>query len=141
MWSCACVPAVDRGVAGHCRLSDRRPCTPDWPAPGDPVVARASVLARHAKDLLLDVARDPRSARALTGLRAIDLAGDELAVPGEDVRAGPQLRLRENLASGNDHRAWLAESFSRPFGWALRMRFSVARYSFRASSSWSALPV
>ena len=34
-----------------------------------------------------------------------------------------------------------AESFSRPFNYALRIRFSAARYSFRASSSWSTIPV
>ena len=31
-------------------------------------------------------------------------------------------------------------SFSRPFNWAFRMRFSAARYSFRASNSWSDRP-
>src|SRR5450830_1525068 len=30
-----------------------------------------------------------------------------------------------------------SESFSRPFNWAFRIRFSAARYSFRSSSSWS----
>jgi hypothetical protein len=41
-------------------------------------------------------------------------------------------------------RAWLAsasESISRLFSWSFRMRFSVARYLFRASSSWSTVPV
>jgi murein L,D-transpeptidase YafK len=35
----------------------------------------------------------------------------------------------------------LSDSFSRPFNWAFRMRFSAARYSMRARSSWSTVPV
>src|SRR5207248_2400790 len=43
---------------------------------------------------------DPWSARALTGLRAIAFAGDQLAVPGQDgVRPGHSCDLAENLAA------------------------------------------
>jgi hypothetical protein len=41
----------------------------------NPVIAPVSVLARHANDQLLDLSFDPRPARALTGLRAIEFAG------------------------------------------------------------------
>jgi hypothetical protein len=44
----------------------------------NPVIAPVSVLARHANDQLLDLSLDPRPARDLTGLRAIEFAGDKL---------------------------------------------------------------
>ena len=66
----------------------------------NPVIAPVPVLARHANDQLLDLLLDPRSARALTGLRAIEFAGDELAVPGQDsVRSGYIRHLAENFAA------------------------------------------
>src|SRR5262245_59821852 len=34
-----------------------------------------------------------------------------------------------------------SDSFNRPFNWAFNIRFSAARYSIRASSSWSTVPV
>src|SRR5580700_3117558 len=46
----------------------------------NPVIAPVAVLARHANDQLLDLSLDPRSAWALMGLRAIEFAGDQLAV-------------------------------------------------------------
>ena len=50
--------------------------------PGDllHIIAPVPVLARHANDQLLHVALDPRSTRAMTNLRAIEFAGDQLAV-------------------------------------------------------------
>src|SRR6202158_57611 len=68
--------------------------------PRDPVIAPVPVLARHANDQLLDLSLDPRSARASTPLRAIEFAGDKLAVPGQDsVRPGHSCDLGENLAA------------------------------------------
>src|SRR2546421_10657767 len=68
--------------------------------PRNPVIAPVPVLARHANDQLLDLSLDPRSARALTGLRAIEFAGDQLAVPGQDgVRPGHTCDLAENFAT------------------------------------------
>src|SRR5437762_3285171 len=102
MWSCACAPAppAERGVAKHCQPFDRKPHIRDWPRRRNPIIAPVPVLARHANDQLLDLSLDPRSARALTGLRAIEFAGDQLAVPGQDsVRAGDSCDLTENLAA------------------------------------------
>jgi hypothetical protein len=49
---------------------------------------------------LFHLALDPWSARALTGLRAIEFAGDQLAVPGQDgVRPGDGCDLGKNLAA------------------------------------------
>src|SRR5258705_2603921 len=66
----------------------------------NPVIAPVPVLVCHAKDQLLPLALDPWSARALTGLRAIEFAGDQLAVPGQDgVRLRDGCDLGENLAT------------------------------------------
>jgi hypothetical protein len=68
--------------------------------PRNPVIAPITVLLGHANDQLLDLALDPRSARAATGFRAIEFAGDELAVPGQNrVRPGHIGHLAENLAA------------------------------------------
>src|SRR6195256_3707121 len=68
--------------------------------PRNPVITPVTVLLGHAKDQLLNLSLDPRPAGASTGLRAIECAGDELAVPGQD---GVRLRhigyLAENLAA------------------------------------------
>jgi len=49
---------------------------------------------------LLDCARDPRPARTPTGFRAIELVGDQLAVPGQDgVRLRDSCNLGEGLAA------------------------------------------
>jgi hypothetical protein len=66
----------------------------------NPVIAPVPVLARHANDQLLDLALDPRSTRAMTNLRAIEFAGDQLAVPSQgSVRPGDGCYLGENLAA------------------------------------------
>jgi hypothetical protein len=49
---------------------------------------------------MLDLWLDPRSARASTRLRTIELAGDKLAVPAQDgVRPGYGRDVGENLAA------------------------------------------
>src|ERR1700704_4256853 len=50
----------------------------------NPVIAPVPVLARHAEDQLLHFALDPWSARPLPSLRAVEFAGDQLTVPGQD---------------------------------------------------------
>src|ERR1700747_3321364 len=68
--------------------------------PQNPVKPEAPFFARHANDQLLHLALDPRSTRAMTNLRAIEFAGDQLAVPGQDsVRPGDGCDLGENLAA------------------------------------------
>ena len=52
--------------------------------PSDPIITPMTVLLGQANDDLLDFAPHPRSAWAATGFRAIELAGDKLAVPGQD---------------------------------------------------------
>ena len=68
--------------------------------PRNPVIAPVPVLSGHAHDQLLDLSLDPRSARASTGLRAIEFAGDKLAIPAQDsVRSGYGGDFGENLAA------------------------------------------
>src|SRR5271166_5332109 len=68
--------------------------------PRNPVITPIMVLPGHADDQLLNRSADPRSARTSTGLRAIELAGDELAVPSQDgVRSGHTGHLGESLAA------------------------------------------
>jgi hypothetical protein len=113
--------------------------------PRNPVIAPVPVLAGHANDQLLDLSIDPRSARASTRLRAIEFAGDKLAIPAQDgVRPGYGGDAGENFAA--QAMTDLAERTSLGVRelqppWAFMMRFLAARYSFRASSSWSSVPV
>ena len=68
--------------------------------PRNPVIAPVTVLPGHANDQLLDLSLDPRPARASTGLRAIEFAGDQLAIPAQDgVRPGHVGDVGENLAA------------------------------------------
>src|SRR5262245_8239738 len=110
MWSCACaqVPAADRGVVGRCDrlIADLIPQIGQRPS--DPVIAPITVLLGHANDELLDLAPDPRSAWAATGFRAIELAGDKLAVPAQDS-VWPHY-------GGQSRRVWLAR---RPRAWGV----------------------
>ena len=66
----------------------------------NPIIAPVPVLTGHANDQLLDFSRQPKPARASTGLRAIELAGDKLAIPGQDgVRPRYSCDLGEGLAA------------------------------------------
>src|SRR6266511_2975217 len=68
--------------------------------PRNPVITPVTVLLGHANDQLLDLSADPRPAGASTGLRAIEFASHQLAVPGQDgVRSGYMRHLAENLAA------------------------------------------
>ena len=67
--------------------------------PRDPVVAPVPVLPGHANDLFLDLSLDPRPAWAST-CRAIELVGDELAIPTKDrVRPSDRGDVGQNLAA------------------------------------------
>src|SRR5712671_1960777 len=58
------------------------------------------VLAGHANDQLLNLSLDPRPARTSTRLRAIELAGNKLAIPSQDgVRPGYGRDVGESLAA------------------------------------------
>src|SRR5262249_38084627 len=62
-----------------------------------PVIAPVPVLDGHTNNQLLDLAVDPRPARASTSLQAVEFAGDKLAIPGKDgVRPGDGCDLGEN---------------------------------------------
>src|SRR5215813_1743236 len=50
----------------------------------NPVIAPGPVLPGHAYNQLLDLKLDPRSSWTATGFRAVELAGDKLAVPSQD---------------------------------------------------------
>jgi len=83
---------ADRLIADPVPQIDQRP--------SDPVIAPITVLLGHANDELFDLARDPRSAWAATGSRAIELAGDKLAVPAQDsIRPSHGCDFAENLAA------------------------------------------
>ncbi len=68
--------------------------------PSNPVIAPIPVLTGHPKDQLLDLPLDPGPARILPGLRAIEFAGDELAIPAKDrVRPSDGGDVGQNLAA------------------------------------------
>jgi hypothetical protein len=64
----------------------------------------------HANDQLLDLSLDPRSARASTRLRAIEFAGDKLAIPAQasmraqSITAPPAPTLGEGVVHCLRHR-------------------------------------
>src|SRR5262249_45735429 len=65
-----------------------------------PVITPVMVLLGHANDQLLNLSLDPRPAGASTGPRAIEFAGHELAVPGQDsLRPGHIGHLAKNLVA------------------------------------------
>src|SRR5713101_1698639 len=101
MWSCACAPApaAGRDAAKHCQPFDRKSRTPDWPVP--PQSGHGpSPGSRWPCDQLLDLSLNRGSARASTGLRAIEFAGDKLAIPTQDgVRPSNGRDIGENLAA------------------------------------------
>jgi hypothetical protein len=111
--SCACalLRAAERGVAGHCRPSGRRPYAPDWPTPRNPVATPITVLRGHANDQLLDLSLDPRPAGASSGRRTIELAGDQLGTRPRWCPAGLHSPPRRESCGPVDDRsrqAWLA---------------------------------
>src|SRR5262245_19469461 len=101
MWWCACAPApaAYRGVAEHFPPFGRKPQTPDWPAPHNPVIAPGAVLLGHANNQFLNCPLDPRSAWASI-LRAIELARDEPSVPSQNgIRQSGSRYVAECLAA------------------------------------------
>src|SRR5206468_7100524 len=66
----------------------------------DPVIAPITVILGHTDDQLLDLSTDPRPSGAAAGLRAIEFAGHQLAVPGQDsVRSGHSRHLGVGLTA------------------------------------------
>jgi hypothetical protein len=67
--------------------------------PRNTVIAPSPVVPGHANDQLLDLSVNPGPPRASTSLRAIELAGDKLAIPAQDgVRPSYGRDVGENLA-------------------------------------------
>jgi hypothetical protein len=105
----------------------------------------ATSFLSHANDQLLDLSLDP--AGISMGFRPSNFAGHQLAVPGQDgVGPGHIGHFVEDLAAPAmtdlaERGSLGVRELQPPFNWAFRIRFSAARYSFRASSSWSAIPV
>jgi hypothetical protein len=92
--------AADRDAAKHCQPFDWRSRNPDWPTPPQSGHSPSPVLAGHANDQPLNLSIDPRPARAVMGLRAIEFAGDKLAIPAQDsVRPGHAGDVGENLVA------------------------------------------
>ncbi len=58
---------------------------------------------------------------------------------GRSMSAIGPLMLDEQIPVSEAGRS--VQCHTRPFNLAFRIRFSAARYSFRASSSWSTVPV
>src|SRR5271169_3243372 len=68
--------------------------------PRNPVIAPVPVLAGHANNQLFYLSLDAWPAWTATGCRAIELAGDQLPVPGQDgVRPRHRCDLGEGLAA------------------------------------------
>jgi hypothetical protein len=107
--------------------------------PGNPVITPVPVLLGQTNDQLLDLARHPRPAWAATGFRAIELAGDQLVIPGQDgvglatvATSARAVRPSRCPISPSVERS-ASERFRRPFNWAFRKRFLAVKYSFRVS--------
>jgi len=113
----------------------------------DPIVAPAGILSGHRDDQPDDLLLDRRPARVATVFRAVELLGDQSAIPGEDsVGFGYPSNLAESVAAqpfADFSRVDLSSSErrSRLGRWARSLRFSVAKYSFWRSSGWFTMPV
>ena len=87
---------------------------------GDPIVTPAFVLMGHADDQRFEFRSDARTSRVGTMLRAVELAGDEASIPGEDgfrFRNTGHLRQAfpsEPLADFGQRRALGSDSRRRP---------------------------
>jgi hypothetical protein len=80
-------------------------------------------------------------------LRSVELVGDELSVPGQQrIRPRHSRQFSQGFPSEpvaiSANVAFAASDNSNlPLIWALKIRFSAARYSFLSKSSWSTVPV
>jgi hypothetical protein len=93
----------------------------------DPVIAPIMLLLGHADDQLLDLSTDPRPSGAMAGLRAIEFAGNQLAVPDQNrigratvATSARALRPNQWPISASIARS-ASDSFSRPFNWAFKI--------------------
>src|SRR5215469_7079950 len=99
---------------------------------GDAVVPPTRVFAGEANHQFRHLGRNPGSARIATGLRTIELAGDEVPVPGEDgVWFGYAGHLLQSFAPESlaniSKRASLWIRQAQP-GWQVRPQNSVLRH-------------
>src|SRR6266699_1262896 len=109
--------------------------------------APPGIFLRHPHHQPLGSLVNSRTTPGFAKLRSVELVGDELSVPGQqrirfrDSRQFFQgLRLSRWAISANVAFS-ASDNNDLPLIWALRIRFSAARYSFLSSSSWSTVPV
>ena len=102
---------------------------------GDAIVTPAFVLLGHAEDQRFEFMADARTSRVGAMLRAVELAGDQAAVPREDgLRSRNTGHLCETLPpqplaiSARVERS-ASETRRRPETWERRIRFYAIRYS------------
>jgi hypothetical protein len=113
----------------------------------DAVISPASILTRHSHHQSLHVRLNGGSGWILSVFGTIELLGDEPSIPGQDgVGLGDAGDLSERFTSHTPPiSARVARSGSLnpnlDGSFALRIRFSAARYSFCRSSSWFTDPV
>src|SRR6184192_1738390 len=113
----------------------------------DPVIAPPGILLRHPHHQPLGFLVNSGTTRGFTKLRSVELVGDELSVPGQqrirfrDSRQFFQGLPFEPVGDLSQRSFFASDNSNLPLIWALRMRFSAARYSFLSSSSWSTVPV
>src|SRR5438876_697173 len=114
---------------------------------GDPVVAPAWVLASESDYEVLRLRSDWRPTGIRPVLGAIELGGNELAIPAQDrARLGDAGDLGEGFAShsladfGRVRRSGF-DKRRRTGKCARWILFSAARYSFLSSNSWFTRPV
>src|SRR5437763_16649068 len=113
----------------------------------DPVIAPPGIFLRHPHHQLLGFLVNSRTTRGFAKLRSVKLVGDELSVPGHSVsgfataaNSSKAFRLSRWAISANVAFS-ASDNNNLPLIWALRIRFSAARYSFLSSSSWCTVPV
>ena len=113
----------------------------------DPVISPARVLSCHPDYQSFDFFGNWRTAWILPVLGAVELLGDQSPIPRQDsIRFGHRSNFAERFASqsfsdlGQGTRSEL-DNRSREGSLALKIRFSVAKYSFRVRSSWFTEPV
>src|SRR2546430_4638366 len=113
----------------------------------DPVIAPPGIFLRHPHHQPLGFLVNSGTTRGFAKLRSVELVGDELSVPGQQrigfataANSSKAFRLSRWAISANVAFS-ASDNNNLPWIWALRTRFSAARYSFLSSSSWSTVPV
>ena len=136
-------------LAGSCRrrTSNRQVVTQIGQRSDDAVISPAGILTRHSHHQGFHFRLNCGAAGILPVFGAIELLGDEPSIPGQDgVGFGDAGDLSERFASQRfpiSARVARSGSLNRNLdgSFALRIRFSAARYSFCSRSSWFTEPV